>query len=418
MIVDDPALPAARHLVGPGAFDVLRLPVEAVGGRLDGCRPVDVQFRPGSDVIVRYTAHVSWQGGPAKRETLVASSTFLGAPQGTVVVTADMPSGPVDVGVWRWPFDPVLRGIEHVTSAASVGRLLDLDPDNLLSVEVVAYRPTQRAVVKVSSALDGVVHAYIKVVAPDAVRSIAQRHASLRSSNVPAPLVTATDEALGLLVLEPLVGPTLRNLVKGTPGAWPSPDEFDRISDGFAATNLDAPAVASKLSDAVLHARMLALVAPDRRAVLEVLAERFDDAHVPPSDATIHGDLHDAQLVVVEGEIRGVLDVDDAGPGASIDDRANLIAQLLFRADAGAPNAVAIAEYAESLRKASVPRFDPDQLDLHTAACLVGLATGPFQLQSPGWSDTVASLVDRAAQLAMRELSASPHRGFRTICAS
>ncbi len=394
--------------------------MEAVGGRLDDCRPVDVQFRPGSDVIVRYTAHVSWQGGPSKRETLVASSTFRGAPHGTVVVTADTPSGPVDVGVWRWPFDPVLRGIEHVTSAASVGRLLDIDPDdaNPLAVEVVAYRPTQRTVIKVSSVHGDVVHAYIKVVAPDAVRSIAQRHASLRSANVPAPLVTATDEALGLLVLEPLVGPTLRNLVKGAPGAWPSPDEFDRISDGFAATTLDAPPVASKLSDAVLHARMLALVTPERRAVLEALAERFENAPVPPNDATIHGDLHDAQLVVVDGEIRGVLDVDDAGPGAAIDDRANLIAQLLFRADAGAPNAVAIVDYAESLRAASVPRFDPDQLDLHIAACLVGLATGPFQLQSAGWSDTVASLVDRAEQLAMRELSASPHRGFRTICAS
>jgi hypothetical protein len=262
------------------------------------------------------------------------------------------------------------------------------------------------------------VHAYIKVVAPDAVRSIAQRHASLRAANVPAPLVTATDEALGLLVLEPLVGPTLRDLVKGTPGAWPSSDEFDRIGEGFAATKLGAPPVASKLSDAVLHARMLAMVTPERRRVLEALSERFEDAPVPPNDVTIHGDLHDAQLIVVEGEIRGVLDVDDAGPGAAIDDRSNVIARMLFRADAGAHNAVAIVDYAESLRAASVPRFDPDQLDLHTAACLIGLATGPFQLQSSGWSDTVASLVDRASQLTMRELSASPHRGFRTICAS
>jgi len=418
VIVDDPAVPAARHLVGPGAFDVLRLPIEAAGGRLDDCRPVDVQFRPGSDVIVQYTAHVSWQGGPSKRETLVASSTFGGAPDGTVVVTADTPSGPVDVGVWRWPFDPVLRGIEHVTSASSVGRLLDLDPDDI-SVEVVAYRPTQRTVIKVSSALGDVVHAYIKVVAPDAVRSIAQRHAALRSADVPAPLVTATDEALGLLVLEPLVGPTLRNLVKGTPGTWPSCDEFDRIGDGFAATTLDAPAVASKLTDAALHARMLALVAPERRATLEVLAECFESAPVPPSDVTIHGDLHDAQLIVVDGEIRGVLDVDDGGPGAAIDDRAKLIAQLLFRVDAGASDAaaVAVADYAESLRHASAPRFDADLLDLHIAACLVGLATGPFQLQLTGWRDTVATLVDRASQLAMRELSASPHRGLRTTCA-
>ena len=45
-------------------------------------------------------------------------------------------------------------------------------------------------------------------------------------------------------------------------------------------------------------------------------------------------------------------------------------------------------------------------LDVHTAAALVGLATGPFRIQSDGWRTNVTDLLRLAADLSMRELSA------------
>ena len=416
----DPALPAAEHLVGPAAIDVLRLPVEAAGGHLVDVRPVHVQFRPGSDVVVRYSTQVSWAARPPVRETLVASSTVHGVHPGTVLVTADTPDGPIDIGVWRWPFDPVLAGLEGVVSARSVGALLDIDP-HLVDIDIVAYRPTERAVVKVTATTgvgdEPTVQAFIKVVAPSAVAGIAERHRTLIAAGVPAPAVTMVDEQRGLLVLEPLRGPTLRDLIKGHAGAWPTCEEFDRLGDGFAVVELAAPPVRSKLADGAMHARMLADVLPPQRPVLTALAERFEEAPVPDADVIIHGDLHEAQLTIADGRIVGVLDIADVGPGAAVDDRANLIARFLYRVENGEPGAPAIAEYAETIRSASLRQFDRDGLDLHTAACLVGLATGPFRLQSSGWRQSVAQLVDRAHRLTMRELSGSPHRDLTAPCA-
>lgn len=416
MILADPALSAVQHLVGPDAIDVLRLPVEAVGGNIHEARPVHVQFRPGSDVIVRYSASVSWQGNPPVRETLVASSTVRGIHEGAVVVTAETASGPIEVGVWRWPFDPILTGLGSAVSPSAAGKLLGLDPSHL-SVHVVAYRPTERAVIKVASTADDSVHAYIKVVAPNTAGAIVERHDALLAAGVPVPPVTFADEPRGLLVLAPLPGPTLRQLIKGTPGRWPSSDELDRLADRFTAAELHMTPVAAKLADGALHARMLAVVLATQRDRLEALAQRFESAIRPEAHTTIHGDLHEAQLLVVDGCVSGVLDIDDAGPGAAVDDRANLLARLLFRALTGAANPAPIVAYAEALRSASTRRFGTSRLDVHTAACLVGLATGPFRVQSTGWPQAVERLVDHAHQLSMRKVSATPHRTLTATCA-
>lgn len=412
MSIDDSELPAARHLVGPGAVDVLRVPVEAAGGRLLSARPEQVQYRPGSDVVVRYSAQVSWNGEPARRDTLSASSTIHGSHPGTIGVTATTPHGPLEVGVWRWPFDPVLAGLADVVSPSSVADVLHsvhgpLDP-HTVQLDVVAYRPTDRAVVRVD--VDGGrTIAYLKVVNPGAAPAIAERHRQLLGAGVPVPRVDALDAARGLIVLAPLVGPTLRELIKNGADGWPECAEFDRLADRFSAAPLDGVANVSRLTDGALHARMLATVMPAAARRLGELAERFEATPASPADTVIHGDLHEAQIIMDQGSIVGVLDIDDAGPGLAVDDRANVLARLVYRATTDATRHSTIQRYADRLRRDSLARFDPSTLDLHTAAALTGLATGPFRLQSTGWRDTVVALLDVVDALSMRELSATAH---------
>ena len=397
----DRALPAVQHLVGERSIDVLRPPVEAAGGVIESVRPVHVQYRPGSDVVVRYSAEISWGGRPAKRDTLVAASAIDGPLPGTVTVTADTSDGPLDIGVWRWPFDPVLTGLGTAVTPVGVADVLDVDHHDI-RLDVVSYRPTERAVVRVTSGA-GEALSYLKVVAPGGTASIASRHDALVAAGVPAPRVTASDDLMGVLVLEPLVGPTLRELIKSGDDGWVNPEEFDRLADRFGQARLDGAPLPSRLTDGALHARMLGTVVPKLRGRLDELIARFDDAVVPPPDSTIHGDLHEAQLVVRDATIVGVLDIDDAGPGAAIDDRANLIARLLFRSALDTNGRPELAEYADRIRSASRARFDPARLDLHTSAALVGLATGPFRVQGHNWRAEVTTLIERAS---MRELSA------------
>lgn len=407
----DRALPAVEHLVGERALDVLRPPVTAAGGILESVRPVHVQYRPGSDVIVRYSALISWEGQPAKRDTLAAASTVWGPLPGTVTVTADTPTGPLEVGVWRWPFDPVLAGLAAAVDTEAVASLLGLDGREV-QLDVVAYRPTERAVIAVSTPQG--VHCYLKVVAPEAVDTIAARHVALTSAGVPAPDVMICHSATGVLALKPLRGPTWRELIKAEATMWVDLDEFDRLADAFAEVRLDAPALPSRLGDAALHARMLSTVLPRLRDRIEPLIERFEHAVAPVADTTVHGDLHEAQLVVRDGRIVGVLDIDDAGPGSAIDDRANVLARLLFRSTLDHSGRTDLAEYAHALRTASLRRFDAKQLDLHTSAALVGLATGPFRMQGTDWRSEVTALIERAS---MRDFSAAAHNSLTGGCA-
>lgn len=401
-----------EHLVGDRSIDVLRPPVEAAGGTIESVKTVQVQYRPGSDVVVRYSAQISWGGEPARRDTLVASSAIGGPLPGAVIVTADTPSGPLDVGVWRWPFDPVLSGLGTAVTPEGVASLFDLDPHDV-RLDVVSYRPTERAVVRVATA-SGAVLSFLKVIAPAATGALADRHDALVAAGVPAPRVLLSDATLGVLALEPLVGPTLRELIKAGRGRWVDAGEFDDLADRFAQARLDTPPLASRLADGVLHAHMLRSVAPSLRGRLDELATRFEAGVVPAADTTIHGDLHEAQLVVDDGRVVGVLDIDDAGPGAAIDDRANLIARLLFRSTLDRGGRAELGQYADTLRTDSLQRFDAAQLDLHTSAALVGLATGPFRMQGPEWRAEVAALVERAH---MRELSADAHRRITGGCA-
>jgi Phosphotransferase enzyme family len=436
---DDRALPAARHLVGPDAIDVLRPPVEATGGAIDSVRPVHVQYRPGSDVVVRYSALVSWCGAEPRRETLAAASTVHGPMPGALTVTASTPAGPLDVSVWRWPFDPVLVGLARVVTPVEVAQVLrsshgPLDPREL-RLDVVTYRPTERAVVRVDRRERGDrgdrndrgdrTVAFVKVVPPSDVDGVVERHASLLQAGVPVPRIEHADARSGLLVLEPVIGPTFRELVKSNTGSWPDAAEFDRIGDAFAGAELDAAPLASRLADGVLHARMLATVMPTAATQLTRLAERFERADLADSTTchvtTIHGDLHDGQVIVRDGRIIGVLDIDDAGPGRPIDDRANLLARLLYRVHTSTTPDARLVEHVELMTVSSAGRFDAPDLAVRTAAALVGLATGPFRLQSPDWTTTIRRLLDVAETLctdgSMRGLSPQPHRDLTNTCA-
>jgi len=395
VLINDAALPAAAHLVGPGAIDVLRAPVEAAGGILESARACNVQYRPGSDVTVRYTAQVAWGGAPAKRETLVAGTTAHGTHPGAAIVTADTPAGRLEVGVWRWPFDPVLTGLRTAVTPSSAAPLIGAADRREADVEVVAYRPTDRAVVRVRH---GHQTAYFKVVPPQAAPALADRHHRLRGAGVPAPRVRHVDED-GILILDELGGSTFRDLIKTNSGTWPGPAALDELADAFASAELESAPVPSAVAHAVLHASMLAAVMPRQRSRLEHLADTLQQVEPAPRSATIHGDLHEGQLVVDHGRITGVLDIDDAGPGDPVDDRANLIAHLRYRAVTTPELRQRLTDHADMLRRSSTGRFDRDRLDLSTAAALVGLATGPFRVQQPGWNTSVGELLNEAERI-------------------
>ncbi len=260
---DDDVLPAAAHLAGPDAEALLRTALGAVDGELRTARTSHVQYRPESDVVVRFDASVSWAGAAPVKETLMASTTRHGPPAGTLPVVANVGDRELAVGVWRWPFDPELPGLsDMVTPAIAAERLGITGP---LALDVVAFRPTERAVVK-ATAHDGSVR-YIKVLPPAQITPVVERHHRLGEAGLPVPRILAADESRGWLSMEELSGDTLRDRIKYGRLPWPPQSEFRSLLAALRAIPLPgATPVRTRTSDGLGHAAMLATVLPDQEA--------------------------------------------------------------------------------------------------------------------------------------------------------
>jgi aminoglycoside phosphotransferase (APT) family kinase protein len=411
-LIDDAVLPAAAHLTGPAVDALLGATVDAAGGQLHDARAVHVQYRPGSDLVVRYQATVTWGGAAPVAETLLAATTARGPLPGTVPMVAETDAGTLEVGVWRWPFDPILTGLTAAVTPSSAGELLADVVTGPVRLEVVAYRPTERAVVRVTDATGQ--PCYLKVVDPRRVEDLVARHHRLRAAGLPVPEILAADAEQGWFAMRALEGDTLRLRLKDARPPWPTAEQYLGLLGSLHGVELPgATPVPGRIADAIGHAAMLATVLPDQRPRIERLTEALRAA-LPAAEArrgpTIHGDLYEAQLVVGDGnDITGLLDIDDAGPGDPLDDLATVLAHLRYRADLDRDRTDLVG-YADALRRgfaagleAGVPGLDVTadaaDLDLATGSVLVGLATGPFRTQHPDWRQDTRRQLARAEKL-------------------
>jgi len=374
-VLDDPLLPAARHLFGDDAEALLRAAVAHAGGQLQQAEAVQVQHRPGLDLVVRYEAVVAWGAAAARRETLLAAATTRGAPAGTLPLVAD----DLEAGVWRYPFDPALPALERAVTPADGARL-----------EVVAYRPTRRAVVRVTAPHGDVT--YRKVVRPSEAPRLVAVHDALGAAGLPVPAVLHCDEAAGLLTLEGLGGENLRDRLLGSRTGWPPVAQLVELIESVAAVDLGpaAPPARMGLGEATAsHARALLAILPHEGPRLDRLTRAVADLGGPDRRRarTVHGDLYEAQVMVTGRDVTGLLDLDDVHLGDPLDDAAVAVAHLHLLRPASAAHRAHLGRYRRRLRDALAEAFAPDhaELDRRTAAVLVGLATGSFRAQRRDW---------------------------------
>jgi Ser/Thr protein kinase RdoA (MazF antagonist) len=190
-----------------------------------------------------------------------------------------------------------------------------------------------------------------------------------------------------------LGGTTLRERLKSRTQRVPAPDRYRRMLETLSAVHIDdAPPARSRIEDAPHHAAMLATVLPDAGGRLAEIVGRLSAAPTQSAVGTVHGDLHEGQLVVDDDDVTGLLDIDDVGRGDRLDDIATLVGHLRFRAASSADPRV--DDYAVRVCNAFSDEFDDADVDRHVAAVLVGLATGPFRIQQARWEATTMHVLD------------------------
>jgi hypothetical protein len=397
-------LPALDLLLGPQAAAILEAALGEYDAGLTALRIADAHVAPGGGVRVRYLGEIRGADGSIRRETLVAT-TGDRIPPGAAVLEGDVDGARVEVGVWRWPQDPALPALALATDPLRLAELLEVAGP--LRTSVLGYRPGQRAVLE---ATDGSSRWFVKLVAPPAVADLQTRHALL-GAVLPVPPIVASHPD-GLIVLPEAPGTLLRALLTrdGLDGTrLPAPSTLQHVLDTLPAALLKLPPRPTHLRRVTQSARVLKLTADlDVRG----LSDEMHSVAGPSVISPVHGDFHDGQLLVADGHLSALIDVDTAGPGERADEWATLLGHLSVL---GQHNPRA-RSYGTAVLAHAERQTDPVDLNVRTAAVVLGLATGPFRTQRPGWRERTAARIGLAQQWIDRMRDHSSPPPTRLIC--
>lgn len=380
-------------LSGPEAEHLLGAVLEAEGVELAGWALDQVQHRPGVGVTAGWT--VRWtHAGRTGEEYLLA--TTCPVPPGTPGSTTASLMGR-DLVVWRHPADPYLPGLALATDRLRLAQRVGLAGE-ASTLALVTYRPLRRAVLRVAGpSADGTPRTcYAKVVRPDRAGALARRHTLLLDAGVPA--APCTDLGDGVLLLDELTGTPLTDLLALDGAADVDPSAVVGVLDRMPAALTTMPRRPSWAERVTHHAEAAAAVVPDRADEIRAAAREVSRL-MAASDAgpvvPTHGDLHEANLLVRDGEVVGLLDVDSAGPGHRVDDLACLLGHMSVLP--------ALAPDVHRHVPAALPRWtaafdalvDPVALRARTAAVVLSLVAGAHR-EDQDWRPDADGRVDAA----------------------
>lgn len=373
----------ADLLTGPDAGDILQAALAGAGAQVLSWRAEQVDYQPRRGSTAGYRVRVRW---PDRR----VSEQRFGAYTGQLLadLARDLPAGVLRIGdgvdqvvVWRFPHDPYLPGLATANDPAAVAGLLASfglghGPAPVL-LSLRAYRPRRRAVIEASGS-DG--RLFLKVVRPDRVAALHQRHRLVTAAGVPAPHSLGYTPA-GLLVLQALPGQILRQALRNRSAPLPPGAAILDLLDRLPPELAEGPGRRSWRDRAGHYADVVTGVLPDQSDRVRQLAAAITAETGAGPVVPVHGDLYEAQLRVAAGRITGLLDIDTAGPGERLDDLACLLGHLSVLAQLDPARATAINRLGIRYLAAFERTVDPADLRYRVAAVVLSLATGPHRVQ-------------------------------------
>lgn len=356
-----------------------------------------VHHRPGAGVSVGYAVATS-----SRSRYLVASTARLS----TTNVTSILMSGRL-VSVWEYPRDPELPGLGIAASAKKMSALLR----HPVSVELLNYRPTRRAVVKARES-DGTVY-FGKVMRPQQAADLARRHRLLTEAGVPVPRLVLEDQR-GIVVTaavpgEPLANVISRGMADSASGIF---RDLTRSLDALPRSVLTMPRRPSWSERAGHYAHAASVVLPgeaDRcRRLAQGIAELMATSDPGPIVPT-HGDFYEANIFLRKGgpQVSGIIDVDSVGPGYRVDDLACLLGHVSVLPHLAPAAYPYVARDLPQWVAAAEQGVDPVALNARCAGVALSLVAGAKRTDGHEW------LADAQGRLESAEAWLERARSYR-----
>ncbi len=384
-------------LTGNGVGEMLRM---ALGQEvvLRSWTVHSVHHRPGAGVTVCYVVVVDSQAADGvltrAEEYMCASTARLAHPDD---VMAKLRSDGTKVSLWRYPHDPELPGLPEACSPDQMSRRLGQP----VSIELMSYRPTRRAVVKISR--DDEVWAYGKVLRLAQARDLANRHRALQEAHVPAPrLLMETPN--GIVVTAAMNGEPLANIIsRGMGNRAPQIlRALVTVLDSLPASVLSFPLRPSWSERAEHYAHAAATVLPEEAHRCRSLAERINTL-LPLAPAgpvvPVHGDFYEANIYLRKSlaQVAGIIDVDSIGPGYRVDDLACLLGHMSVLPHLAPKAYPFVPQDLAQWRIACEAMVDPVALNTRCAGVALSLIAGAKRVDGREWRR------DALGRLAMAE---------------
>ncbi|MFT0846462.1 aminoglycoside phosphotransferase family protein [Actinomycetaceae bacterium L2_0104] len=372
-------------LTGDGAGEMLRV---ALGERatVRSWSVHSVHHRPGAGVTACYVVAVDVAGENGEIESteeyMCASTARLSRPD---EVLAKLQSQGTKVSIWRYPEDPELPGLAEACSPDRMSKRLG-EP---VSIELMSYRPTRRAVVKVSRPTG--VMAFGKVLRLPQARDLAHRHRMLEASPVPAPrlLMEGRD---GLVLIAAVTGEPLANIISRGMGVR-APQILRALIgalDALPAEAMSLPQRPAWADRAEHYAHAAATALPEETLRCRNLAQRIDALlAVAPTGplVPVHGDFYEANIYMSKNlwQVSGLIDVDSIGPGYRVDDLACLLGHMSVLPHLAPKAYPHVAQDLAQWSAACEMFVDPVALNARCAGVVLSLIAGAKRMDGREW---------------------------------
>jgi hypothetical protein len=141
---------------------------------------------------------------------------------------------------------------------------------------------------------------------------------------------------------------------------------------------------------------LLSVISPELKTRIDDIVAAVGP-ETRPADTPSHGDYYESQLLVEDGALVGMLDVDTYGWGRAGDDGSTMLAHLAVWAGMSR-RPERVLGLGASLIELWDLLVDPADLRRRTAAVVLSLATGPFRVQSADWPEETAQRVSLASK--------------------